>query len=59
MKMKLSENLRVEFHCHTIYSKDSLTRPMDLVKTCQRKGIDRVIVTDHNTIAGARRTSNN
>ena len=54
MKMKLSENLRVEFHCHTIYSKDSLTRPMDLVKTCQRKGIDRVIVTDHNTIAGAR-----
>lgn len=45
---------RVEFHCHTIYSKDSLTRPEDLVKTCRRKGIDRVVVTDHNTIAGAR-----
>jgi predicted metal-dependent phosphoesterase TrpH len=44
----------VEFHCHTIYSKDSLTRPADLVKTCRRKGIDRVVVTDHNTIAGAR-----
>src|SRR5512134_2292626 len=43
----------VEFHCHTIYSKDSLTRPADLVKTCRRKGIDRVIVTDHNSIAGA------
>jgi len=53
--MKLSENsLTVEFHCHTIYSKDSLTRPVDLVKTCRRKRIDRVIVTDHNTIAGAR-----
>ena len=44
----------VEFHCHTIFSKDSLTRPADLVAVCRRKGIDRVIVTDHNTIAGAR-----
>jgi predicted metal-dependent phosphoesterase TrpH len=46
--------LKVEFHCHTIASSDSLTRPRDLVNTCRRKGIDRVIVTDHNTIAGAR-----
>jgi predicted metal-dependent phosphoesterase TrpH len=46
--------MNVEFHCHTIYSKDSLTRASDLVETCRRKGIDRVIVTDHNTIAGAR-----
>jgi predicted metal-dependent phosphoesterase TrpH len=45
--------LKVEFHCHTIASKDSLTRPRDLVDTCHRKGIDRVIITDHNTIAGA------
>ena len=52
--MNLSEYYRVEFHCHTVYSKDSLTRPADLVKTCRRKGIDRVVVTDHNTIAGAR-----
>jgi predicted metal-dependent phosphoesterase TrpH len=46
--------LRVEFHCHTIYSKDSLTRPAALVAACRRKGIDRVVVTDHNTIVGAR-----
>jgi predicted metal-dependent phosphoesterase TrpH len=46
--------VRIEFHCHTIFSKDSLTHPADLVKTCRRKGIDRVVVTDHNTIAGAR-----
>jgi predicted metal-dependent phosphoesterase TrpH len=46
--------LHVEFHCHTIASKDSLTRPRDLVDTCRRKMIDRVVVTDHNTIAGAR-----
>jgi predicted metal-dependent phosphoesterase TrpH len=52
--MKLLENYSVEFHCHTIFSKDSLTRPADLVNTCRRKGIDRVVVTDHNTISGAR-----
>jgi predicted metal-dependent phosphoesterase TrpH len=52
--MKLSRICNVEFHCHTIYSKDSLTRPAELVKTCRRKGIDRVVITDHNTIAGAR-----
>jgi len=45
---------RLEFHSHTIFSKDSLTTPEQLVKTCRRKGIDRVVVTDHNTIAGAR-----
>jgi len=46
--------MHVEFHCHTIFSKDSLTSPRKLVETCRRKGIDRVVVTDHNTIAGAR-----
>jgi len=46
--------LRIEFHCHTIFSKDSLTRPRDLVDTCRHKGIDRLVVTDHNTVAGAR-----
>lgn len=45
--------LSVEFHCHTYASKDSLTRPQDLVRTCRRKGIDRVVVTDHNSIRGA------
>ena len=43
----------VEFHCHTIFSKDSLTSPRKLVETSRRKGMDRVVVTDHNTIAGA------
>jgi len=45
--------LRVEFHCHTIYSKDSLTSPRKLVEICRKKGIGRVVVTDHNTTAGA------
>ena len=46
--------LRVEFHCHTNASKDSLTAPADLVAAARQKGIDRLIITDHNTVAGAR-----
>lgn len=46
-------SLRVEFHCHTIYSKDSLVTADKLLETCRKKGIDRIVVTDHNTTAGA------
>jgi len=46
--------INLEFHCHTHASKDSLTRPVDLIAVARRKGIDRVVVTDHNSIAGAR-----
>jgi predicted metal-dependent phosphoesterase TrpH len=45
--------LRVETHCHTIYSKDSLVHPEKLLKTCQQKGINRIVITDHNTTRGA------
>ena len=45
--------LRVEFHCHTDASSDSLTRPADLVAAARRKDLDRLVVTDHNTISGA------
>ena len=44
----------VEFHCHTNASKDSLTPPEALVARARRKGLGRLIITDHNTIAGAR-----
>ena len=46
-------DLRVEFHCHTIYSKDCLVTADKLLETCRKKDIDRIVVTDHNTTAGA------
>ena len=52
--MNSSMILTLEFHCHTHASKDSLTLPADLVSAAHRKGIDRVVVTDHNSIVGAR-----
>ena len=45
--------MRLEFHCHTDYSGDGLISPRKLVEVCRQKGIDRIVVTDHNTIAGA------
>lgn len=45
--------LTVELHCHTCYSPDSLMRPAQLVRLARRRGLDRLAVTDHNTIQGA------
>ncbi|MEW6567943.1 MAG: PHP-associated domain-containing protein [Chloroflexota bacterium] len=46
--------LTVELHCHTRYSRDSLILPDRLLELCRRRGLDRIAITDHNTIAGAR-----
>lgn len=48
-----SGRLTVELHCHTCYSTDSLLTPAALLEAARRKSIDRVIITDHNTIRGA------
>lgn len=50
-----SSNLVCDLHTHTLYSRDCLTTLEDFLTTCRRKGLDRVAVTDHNTIAGALR----
>ncbi len=46
--------LHVELHCHTYHSSDSLMTPEEILAACERRGIDRIAITDHNTIAGAR-----
>jgi len=43
----------VELHCHTWCSKDSLASPRALLDACRRGGIDRLAITDHNTLRGA------
>ena len=44
---------RVDFHCHTKYSHDSVASPQGLVNRCAQMGLGRVVITDHNTIEGA------
>jgi hypothetical protein len=45
--------IRVEFHCHSIFSHDSLVSIDGLYSASKDKQIDRVIITDHNRIDGA------
>ena len=45
--------LRVELHLHTDASADSLVKPQQLIDHCARIGIDRLAITDHNSIDGA------
>jgi hypothetical protein len=44
---------KVELHCHTAASGDSLVKIHDLIRTARKRGIDRLAITDHNTIRGA------
>ena len=45
--------IKVDLHVHTCYSPDSLTSLEAIIETCRRRGLDKIAVTDHNTIAGA------
>jgi predicted metal-dependent phosphoesterase TrpH len=47
------ERLRVELHTHTCASEDSMMKPEQLLRQCEQLGIDRIAITDHNTIAMA------
>lgn len=44
---------KVDLHSHTVYSKDCLTRPQDLIDRARARGLDKIAVTEHNTLSGA------
>jgi predicted metal-dependent phosphoesterase TrpH len=45
--------MRIDLHCHTHYSPDSLITFEALLQQMERRRLDKVAITDHNTIAGA------
>jgi predicted metal-dependent phosphoesterase TrpH len=49
----MMEHFTIELHCHTHYSKDSLLDPVKLLELCKVRRIDKVAITDHDTIEGA------
>jgi predicted metal-dependent phosphoesterase TrpH len=51
--MLQSQIIKTEFHCHTCYGKDSLIKIQDLVIASEKKGIQKLVITDHNMISGA------
>jgi predicted metal-dependent phosphoesterase TrpH len=50
-----SSVLKVDFHCHSEASPDSLSKPSEIIATARARGLDRLVITDHNNIKGALR----
>ena len=44
--------INVEFHCHSIYSRDSLLSISRIIQTCKKNKISKIAITDHNTLLG-------
>jgi predicted metal-dependent phosphoesterase TrpH len=49
----MKKTLRTDFHTHTDYSRDGLIGISQFIAAARRAGLDRVAVTDHNTLRGA------
>jgi len=49
----LPATVKLDTHLHTHYSRDCAVAPEVVVATAQRRGLDGLIVTDHDEIAGA------
>lgn len=43
----------IELHCHTEWSKDCLNRIEQVQRVARRRGLKRILLTDHNTAEGA------
>jgi len=45
--------VRVDLHVHTRYSPDATLSPRELIARAKDAGLDRIAITDHNTMDGA------
>jgi predicted metal-dependent phosphoesterase TrpH len=45
--------LKIDFHCHTHYSSDSIAKIDEILNAAHRQQLDKLVITDHNTICGA------
>src|ERR1700694_1071564 len=45
--------LRVDLHLHSVFSHDGRSSLAALVERCRELGLDRIALTDHNTVEGA------
>lgn len=50
--------IKVDFHVHSIFSPDSISRLSDLYQKAVELGLGKLVITDHNTIRGAQQLHN-
>ena len=47
--------MKMDMHCHTIFSYDAFVPLRGIIKACQENAINCLAITDHNTVEGAYR----
>jgi predicted metal-dependent phosphoesterase TrpH len=47
--------LKLDLHIHSQYSEDATGSPKDIIKILQKKGLQGMAITDHNTVEGGLR----
>jgi predicted metal-dependent phosphoesterase TrpH len=45
--------VRIDLHLHSLYSHDGQSTLQELIDRCAECGLDRIALTDHNTVEGA------
>jgi len=50
--------LKIDLHVHTCYSADAATTPKEVVAYSKKRGLDGIAITDHDTLRGALRLTN-
>lgn len=49
----MSERWNVEMHSHTLWSVDCIAKFEMILRLCEKRGIHKIAITDHNTAEGA------
>lgn len=44
---------QIDLHSHTVWSKDCTMSFEQILRLCERRGVDKIAITDHNTADGA------
>ena len=47
--------LKLDLHIHTNYSEDAIGSIKEIISSLQKKGLDGMAITDHNTIDGIKK----
>lgn len=48
---------KIDFHVHTYHSFDSINKPQTIIRKAKEKGLDAVVVLDHDSIRGGAETA--
>ena len=45
--------IKLDLHVHSQYSEDGAGSPKDIIRSLKKKGLQGMVITDHNTVKGS------